>query len=41
MITAEDFELYESLGLDTNELIKFDRQLEQSMILLAVIQGKL
>jgi hypothetical protein len=41
MITLEEFELYEQLGLDIDDLIKFDRQLEQSMILLAVIQGEL
>ena len=41
MITPKDFELYQQLGLDIDELIKFDRQLEESMILLRYIQGKL
>ena len=41
MITPEDFKLYEQLGLDTKDSIKYDMELEQSIILLRFIQGEL
>ena len=41
MITPEDFELYELLGLDIKDLINYDMELEQSIILLRYIQGEL
>ena len=41
MITPEDFKLYEQLGLDTNDLIKYNLELEQSAIILSYIQGGL
>ena len=41
MITPEEFELYEALGLDIDELLKFDREVENSIILLNYIKGEI
>ena len=41
VITPKEFELYEALGLNTDELLKFDREVENSIILLNYIKGDL
>ena len=41
MITPKEFELYEALGLDIDELLKFDREVENSLILLSYIKGEI
>lgn len=41
MIAPEEFELYEALVLDIDELLKFDREVENSIILLNYIKGEI